>query len=556
MDGIKVTRLSGIKPGIDYRRIDGIGHVSNSAAALGREFDNLGCTCNSLGDCSVTNHAQQLLREFEQRVKNHLINTYNYIVKNRAKCGISNPDTIATAYRKIIDNWNDPTLREQTMSEAEKLIQNDDQIVRDFSQKMAAETGMRNAVLVKLRNKGVPTMPARRRAVVMNGLGLVGELDYEILPENTQALGTVIEDFSAMGLAGHSTDVTVALGSTLIPYSEVDLYGINPSDEVYVLHGTNKNGKKVKVKITPKNAVKKVKQAVKAVAKVANTAAQKTGAAAIKSVAKTKEVAKKAAKAIVKYNPVFVAGRNGFLLAAKLNIKNISRKLMWAYASLEQAKKAGFSQADWENSKKALRKTEEIFVNNAGGNANALRKAVLSSHAAKKAGLGDPATAAAIAAAMPLILAVVTALRDVKVAQAGGVPTMDPDGAQGDPIPGEGSANTEIQKSSSSSYQNISDNSAIDSQNSGNQSVYQDSESSGSSFVNSQVEQTTDNNATADSSNNAGNKTGLILGGLALGVVGLIAFSGSKTSGNKGLSGTTKQSKDNPKVIVEKFTIN
>jgi hypothetical protein len=554
MEGIKVTRLSGIQPGTDYKRIDGIGHTQDSnTVQLGREFDSLGCTCQSLGNCSENQLTTQLLREFEQRVKNHLINTYNYIVKNRAASGIQNPDAVALAYKKIIDNWEDRTARENAMLEAEKLIQNDEQIARDFAGKMAKENQMRSAVLVKLRHSQVPTMTARRRAVVMNGLGNVGEVDYEILPDHVQTLGTVIEDFSAMGLAGQSSDVTVSLGSTMVPYNEVDLHGTDPNDTVYVLSGVDKKGKKVQVKITPKNAVKKVRQGVKAVAKAATVAAQKTGIVAKKAAEKTKEFAKKAGKAIVKYNPLFVAGRAGFLLAAKLNLKNIARKMMWGYASLAQAQKAGFTAADWKKSKAAIKKVEDIFVRTAGGNANALRKAVLSSHVAKKAGLGDPATAAAIAAAMPLILAIVAALRDVKVAQAGSAPKLDTDGAGGDNMSADGAASNEIEQKSEADYQNVSDKNSADSSASGNQSTYKDTEVGPDSGANSKV--VNDNPKPGDDSGKNGSNTGLIMGGLALGIFGLIAFSANRSTGKtNGLNGTRETSK--PKVIVEKFIIN
>lgn len=554
MEGIKVTRLSGIQPGTDYKRIDGIGHTQGgNSVPLGREFEGLGCTCQSLGSCDESQLASQLLREFEQRVKNHLINTYNYIVKNRAASGIQNPDAVALAYKKIIDNWEDRNNRENAMLEAEKLIQNDEQIARDFASKIAKDNQMRSAVLVKLRHSQVPTMTARRRAVVMNGLGNVGEVDFEILPDHVHTMGTVIDDFSAMGLAGQSSDVTVSLGSTMVPYNEVDLHGTDGNDEVYVLQGIDKKGKKVQVKITPKNAVKKVRQGVKAVAKAATVAAQKTGTVAKKAAAKTKEFAQKAGKAIIKYNPLFVAGRAGFLLAAKLNIKNIARKLMWGYASLAQAQKAGFTAADWEKSKAGIRKAEEIFVHKAGGNANALRKAVLSSHVAKKAGLGDPATAAAIAAAMPLIIAIVSALRDVKVAQAGEAPKLDPDGAGGVTVSAEGSAKQEIDQKSEANYQNVSDKNSADSAEPGNQSTYKDTEAGPD--TNSKNEVVNDNPKPSDDSGKGSSNTGLIMGGLALGIFGLIAFSGSKPANKtSGLSGTKEGSK--PKVIVEKFIIN
>jgi hypothetical protein len=580
MNGIKVTRLSGIDPGIEYKRMDGLGNIpryqpNQSPLKPGYEFQGLGCTCKPLsGTCDESQQASQLYKEFEQRVKNHLINTYNYIVKNRAQWGIQNPDQVAAAYRKVIDNWNNPTARELAMNEAEKLIQNDQQIAMDFAARMAANNKMRSAVLVKVRSRFVPKMSARRRATVVNGLGNVGDVDYEIMPSSVSALpGDVVGGFNGIGLAGNqASDITVALGGTMIPYNEVDHLGDDGNEEVYLLQGIDGLGKKIQIKIKPKNAINKIKTGVKAVAKAASNTAAKaaTGAktATKKALVKTGELAKKAGKAIIKYNPLFVAGRNGFLLAAKLNIKNISRKLMWAYSSLDQAKKAGFSESDWNNAKAGLKRVEEIFAKKAGGQTNALRKAVLSSKVANQAGLGDPATATALAAALPLIIAIVNALRDVKVAQAGGAPVLDPEGAGGDSVSAEGTpldaAKSEIDLSSQKDYQNVSDNQSTSNSASGNNSVYNETESTGYSAENTNPPDyntlETANNPAAEttdtdtSDNKKSGTSGLLLGGLALGLVAITLASGGSAKAN--LSGTMPNNRGRYQNKVEKFIIN
>lgn len=591
MEGITVTRLSGIDPNVEYRRIDGLGNPGNIPVQRpGNEFAGLGCSCNALnGPCNEGQKAEQLYREFEQRVKNHLINTYNYIVKNRAACGIANPDQVALAYKKIIDNWNDPMARELAMTEAERLIQDDDQIAKDFARKMAIENNMRSAVLVKVRSGKLPKMNARRRGTVVNGLGQIGEVDFEILPESTPyALGSTVADFGSMGMAGtQDSDVTVALGSTMIPYSEVDAIGDDGNDEVYVLQGIDALGRKNQIKIKPKNAINKVKTGVKAVAKAAaNTAAkakeaaqnagEKAKVAAKKALDKTKELAQKAGKAIVKYNPLFVAGRNGFLLAAKLNIKNIARKLMWGYATLDQAKKAGFTEADWIKSKEGVRKAEDIFVKKAGGQANALRKAVLSSKVAKKAGLGDPATDAALTAATPLIIAIVTALRDVKVAQAGGAPVLDPDGAGGDnfvegqptgdspaptgnppapaPAPGEEEAKKDIDKGSEPKYQNVPAPASASPAAPGNKTVFtEQAQEAPIDLTNNEVAKNVAPTEGGENSGDSGKSNAGLFMGLAAVGIGLFAFGRKKKSVN-GLGGTGNKT-GRTKVVVEKFTI-
>ncbi len=578
MDGIKVTRLSGISSNTEYKRIDGLGNIpryQNQYAVLpGAEFAGLGCNCmQSLsGTCNETQAASQLLKEFEQRVKNHLINTYNYIVRNRANCGVKNPDQVAAAYKKIIDNWAEPTARELAMTEAERLIQNDDQIAKDFASKIAVKNKMHSAVLVKLRSGAIPSMSARRRATVINGLGSVGEVDYEIMPEAIgTTLGSVIANYSELGLAGsQDSDITVALGATLIPYNEVDYLGDDGNDNVYVLQGIDGLGKKLQIKIKPKNAINKVKKGIKAVSNTTKKVAQKaaTGAkeGAKKALAKTKEIAKKAGKAIVKYNPLFVTGRSGFLLAAKLNIKQLASKLMYGYATLEQAKKAGFTEADWNRSKDGVKRAEEIFVKKAGGSANALRKAVLSSKVAKKAGLGDPATAGAIATAMPLILAIIAALRDVKVAQAGGAPggeeTSPPTGEDQVYLPPtgntpvnpngpEGSATKqEIDRSSENRYQNVPDDNNTSYSNPGNSKVYADTEGDIPFDPNAM---NPNNAATNNEPTGTKNASGLLIGLLAIGAIGFGVSMSNEGSKEKGLKGVHNSQKE--EVKLSKFTI-
>lgn len=122
---------------------------------------------------------------------------------------------------------------------------------------------------------------------------------------------------------------------------------------------------------------------------------------------------KKVGKGIVRFNPATIAARNGFLLALKTNIGKLSEKLKWAYATPQQAQAKGVNPNTIGKAKNALAKIEKLF-SKIGGKPDNLRKAILSSKKGRLNGLGDlgaaPA-AAAIAAATPIIVAAINAMK-------------------------------------------------------------------------------------------------------------------------------------------------
>lgn len=139
---------------------------------------------------------------------------------------------------------------------------------------------------------------------------------------------------------------------------------------------------------------------------------------------KVAEVAKSAIKAVVKFNPLSLAARGGFLLALKLNLGHIGSKLKWAYASKEQAAAKGVNADTWQKSKNALAKVEALFADKLQGDRTALKNAILNGKAGNLAGqlngqtigelgeLGEVATATAIAAATPVIIATINILKE------------------------------------------------------------------------------------------------------------------------------------------------
>jgi len=156
--------------------------------------------------------------------------------------------------------------------------------------------------------------------------------------------------------------------------------------------------------VQPKKFFASVKTAVK-------TAASNTGKAVVKA-------ATTATKAVVKYNPVSIVARNGYLLALKLNVSGMASKLKWGYATQAQAAAKGVSASDWQRSKSALVKVEKLFSDKLQGSKTALQNAILKGKAGGlsgegySAGLGEPITASAIAAAAPLIIATINILKE------------------------------------------------------------------------------------------------------------------------------------------------
>ena len=157
--------------------------------------------------------------------------------------------------------------------------------------------------------------------------------------------------------------------------------------------------------------VKKAAQTVgKSVGKAASTVGQKVG-----------QAAKAAVKAVVKYNPLSLAARGGYLLAMKLNMGKMSSKLKWGYATQQQAAAKGIDAGSWQKSKNALAKVEKLFADKLQGSRSALQNAILKGKAGNLNGmvedqmlgeLGDPATASVVAAAAPIILATIKILKE------------------------------------------------------------------------------------------------------------------------------------------------
>jgi hypothetical protein len=136
---------------------------------------------------------------------------------------------------------------------------------------------------------------------------------------------------------------------------------------------------------------------------------------------KVGQAAKVAVKAVVKFNPLSIAARGGFLLAMKLNLGKMASKLKWAYGTQQQAAAKNVSAGTWQKSKDALVKVERLFADKLQGSRDALKNAILKGRAGNLSGyveeqmlgyLGDPASATVIAAAAPVIIATIKILKE------------------------------------------------------------------------------------------------------------------------------------------------
>lgn len=153
----------------------------------------------------------------------------------------------------------------------------------------------------------------------------------------------------------------------------------------------------------------KVKNFFSSVKKAANNAGKKVG-----------KVAKKALKAVIKFNPITMVARTGFLVAMRVNLKGMAKKLKWAYATEAEARAKGISSKEWSTAVGALAKFERLFADKLQGSKSALKKAILKGKAGGlngivdlgNYGLGEPISAATIAAATPIIIAGIKILKE------------------------------------------------------------------------------------------------------------------------------------------------
>ncbi len=94
-----------------------------------------------------------------------------------------------------------------------------------------------------------------------------------------------------------------------------------------------------------------------------------------------KKVGKKVIRPVVRtfnrfLNPATILLRNGFLLAMKIDMMKVARKLRFGYLSEAQARKMGIDMGKFKKLRKTVERAEKIY-RTAGGRGRNLRKAIL-----------------------------------------------------------------------------------------------------------------------------------------------------------------------------------
>lgn len=128
-----------------------------------------------------------------------------------------------------------------------------------------------------------------------------------------------------------------------------------------------------------------------------------------------KKAAVSAGKAIVRFNPVSIAIRNGLLLALRLNVGGLSKKLQYAYLRPEMYAKYNVDPAKAKRLRRVLSRIKRMFKAMQGKEAN-LKKAILKGAKTKSKGdfaLGLVASASSVAAASGVIATIKKWLKPV-----------------------------------------------------------------------------------------------------------------------------------------------
>lgn len=203
-------------------------------------------------------------------------------------------------------------------------------------------------------------------------------------------------------------------------FAGVDTVDLVDDDELYPFNGIGElNGKKEREERKKKRQEKKSdKKAERKEEKGERKQERKEAKGFFRKVGVT---LKQGGRAFVKFNPVVIAVRNGVLAALRVNFAKLSSRLKWGYATPEQAKASGVSVKRHEASKRALKRVEKIFDDKLQGSSVSLKNAILSGKHNLSGfaddyvdvrGLGEIMSAAAMAAAAPVIVKIIDAVGD------------------------------------------------------------------------------------------------------------------------------------------------
>lgn len=164
------------------------------------------------------------------------------------------------------------------------------------------------------------------------------------------------------GLAEAEHELNVQVG--LAGFDEYD------ADEDVSLMGLDEDSLGDEVNVLGKvKAKKKFFQAVKTANKKIVEAHKKVGKKIVQGT-------KKLLKAVVRYNPLTLAARGGFLLVIKKNMFGFSKALYPAIISESEAKAKGYSNDEISKAKNAYSGVEKLFVKTLQGKEDSLKKQI------------------------------------------------------------------------------------------------------------------------------------------------------------------------------------
>ncbi|RDC65058.1 hypothetical protein [Adhaeribacter pallidiroseus] len=335
---------------------------------FGMEFIGIG-TVAGLGTLSTP---ELVYHDFLASVKLHLQNTLALIKSNPAMMGDKGLFQSRVAY--VLARWDQPELRDKALDELARL----------------EEMGLAGIGLGGLWSS------------IKKGASAVGNA----VKNTVQAVGTGVKN-AAEWTANKVTDAAKATATGVKNATEF------VADKTVDAAKATATGVKNAVNWTGVTIATGASATWTGIKNAAEWTADKAGDAA-KAVA---EVAKDVGQAIIRYNPLSIVIRNGLLLAFKVNLFRMAERLGYGYWTEEQAKAKGLDMGEFAQVKDRLKKVQSIF-NGLQGEEDSLKKNILLGweHGTKKHDLpqlGEPVTATATAAAMPIITTIIAFLSSV-----------------------------------------------------------------------------------------------------------------------------------------------
>lgn len=345
---------------IPHQVLSGV-HDAPISYTFGNEFNHL----SGLGNVE---------EDFLDSTKSHLVNTLEQLNRNPKAFAITvEPEIFKAQLEYVLENWNDPVARQgalEEMAEMEELGENEPQTVVEETE---ALSGVVTSLIRRKRDAPISIRGARKK--------------IQLLRKRRRIQKRVVPATIERGTLKKEKQFKATCSCDMVNGLEGYFDGL----------GFLRRKKKKK----KGGFFKRVWGGVK-------NAAKKVGSGVKKAAKKVGQAAKKVGKAIVRFNPLTVAARNGLLLVMKLNLFGLAKKLKYGYLTEQQARAKNMNIVEWRKIHAIISKMERLFVK-VGGKAPNLRKAILTGKAGGIDGLGEPITAAASTAAASGLIAAIKA---------------------------------------------------------------------------------------------------------------------------------------------------